>query len=140
MATRHNTRAGSPASAFIAALLAPIADTAEQVDSKEYQRSILADVKRTWRMQELLVLIASAEREAESLRRVRQYEATGKSTGPSYDPTEKPHFDACHALMLLPAPNIGALRWKQKCRKYDGGRPEWEEAIAADVARLEPGK
>jgi len=38
--------------------------------------------------------------------------------------------------MLVPAPGAAQLRWKRKHQGLDGGRPEWDAAISADVARL----
>jgi len=46
------------------------------------------------------------------------------------------HFMACSHLMQIPAPTVGALRWKEDHRNYDGGRRGWELAIARDKRRL----
>ena len=47
--------------------------------------------------------------------------------------------EAIGPLMLMPALKIGDLRLKQKLAGVGGGQPEWDAAIAADLARLGPG-
>ena len=43
---------------------------------------------------------------------------------------------AIDAMMLVPAPTIGALRLKQKLRMVSGGRDRWIDAIRSDALHL----
>lgn len=136
--TRTNKLDGAK---FMAAVLAPISAGTEQVDTKAERRAILDDMNREWRAAWLLMRAAHYDWLAADLRAIHAVEVQNKP-----HPTIRSVAAECEtdrwkthdALMQVPAPTIGALRWKQKSRAYNGGRAEWDEAISVDVTRLEP--
>lgn len=124
---------------FVAQLLAPLPPEAEQVEDKAFQKELLADAKKIWSCGMRYVNAAAADRQLHWLRHlIAQDEGRdAASEEMAARHAERRHYDACDRQMRIPAPSIGALRWKEDTRQYDGGRPEWEDAIAADKARLE---
>ncbi len=53
---------------------------------------------------------------------------------------EAAYAQAVGRQMLVLAVRLEDLKWKRAYRGIGGGRPEWEEAIARDEARLERGR
>lgn len=122
------------AAAFIAACLEPPA-SAVRVDDPVFLRQVRRDAKDRWHHGMLLVHATHRAREAaDYMNEIRWREGREK-----LDTREQSRafVAAVHAQMQIPAPGLVALRWKRQHRKIAGGRPEWEDATAADEARLE---
>lgn len=133
---------GTPASPFIAALLAPI----EMPTDARAARLYANELRREW--EDAWSLAYHRYQAADYLRHHCGHAAYAavieqrRSKVPEADAERRAFrglIEAVHALMLVPAPTIGALRLKQKLERLDGGRPAWNAAIAADLAHLGPG-
>jgi len=110
---------------FITKLLRPLPTDEEQVDTKKFLRDLCADMQVIWREQ------MRATKRARHLRF-----AAEDSTA---DIAMMTHWNAVAMQMRVPAPNIGALKWKQKHRQFLNGCEAWEHAIARDeewIAKL----
>ncbi|MDB5582920.1 MAG: hypothetical protein JWR80_8096 [Bradyrhizobium sp.] len=111
---------------FIAALLAPLPPKEEQPASKRFIQALVKEMKDRW---------DTAMRDVEDTNRTRsRYCAPGHYHSPERREAEAAHLVTCHRQMLTPAPGRAALNWKKSASKYNGGRPEWEAAIARDEA------
>lgn len=126
----------STTSPFIAKLLAPLPSAA----ALKLSRSQAEDgLDRMWRRAQLRVWITQHARSAAAYSKILSREfgtdcladAEAAETAADADLHE-----AIDALMRLPAPRIGGLRWKQKSREFKGGHPGWDAAIARDEARF----
>lgn len=106
---------------FISALLAPLPPKEERANSKTFIVSLTGDMKARWKLE---------MRKVEDALRARNRDYHSSSL-------QRAYFDAVSEQMQIPAPGRAALKWKCNCRKFDGGRPEWEAAIARDEAWIE---
>ncbi len=116
--------------AFISKLLAPLPTDVEQVEDRRYILELRADRKRMWFGQGDLAILYRAE---------HAYRAVPYGTAES-ERLWAEYVRLLDRQMLKPAHGRGEVRWKQSKLTVDGGRPEWEAAIARDeawVARLD---
>lgn len=117
-------------SAFIAKLLAPIPANEEQADTKRFLLDLRADMKKVWFGNMDLLTLSRAE---------YAYRALSHGDGGCAAAWSK-FVALLDRQMLKPAHGRGELKWKITKRKIDGGRPEWDAAIARDeawIARLD---
>lgn len=117
-------------SAFIAKLLAPIPANEVQADDRRFILDLRADMKKVWFGDADLLNLSRAE---------YAYRALSHGDGGVQAAWAK-FVGLLNRQMLKPAHGRGELKWKIAKRKVDGGRPEWDAAIARDeawVARLD---
>lgn len=125
---------------FIAQLLAPLPEGAEPVESKRFSREIKEDLLRAWdEAHHYFYARKFAFNAAGHMRlyALRQNDPEAMcEADDEFEHTEAAYIVAVDRLMLTPAPTIGAVRKKEEYREFRGGRPQWNAAIAADMARL----
>ena len=135
-ATLREAATAAASSPFLSKLLAPLADPNEE-------RCFVLDLTReadfAWR--EALHRFHAADKYREvCCHRFHAVQLAGRVVPERQAAAEEQAWldflSALNALMLVPAPTIGALRIKQKRCMTDGGRDRWEAAIAADETRL----
>lgn len=134
MATKFSTT-----TAFIDKLLAPLPENVEQVDDKRFNRALRDDAKHMWHMEKLKVEAARCYRDASNYLHIIAQSCAPEAVPEKRRASEDCHeayLAACDGLMMIPAPNIAALRWKEGCREFCGGCPEWEAQIAKDCLKL----
>ncbi|MEE2917010.1 MAG: hypothetical protein VYB32_08070 [Pseudomonadota bacterium] len=124
---------------FIAKLLAPAAAPLDAKSARAYQRELRYELQDAWSLVYHRYHAAQAHRSycSHALSAARLVHR--RLNLPEDDAHRRSYqtvFDAVDDLMLVPAPNIGALRLKQKLSGVDGGREAWVAAIAADEERL----
>tara|TARA_R110000868_G_scaffold305573_7_gene566628 strand:- start:11310 stop:11720 length:411 start_codon:yes stop_codon:yes gene_type:complete len=116
--------------AFIAKLLAPIPAHEEQAGTRRFLLDLRADMKKVWFGNTDLLILSRAE---------YAYRSLSHSDGGGAAAWAK-FVSLLSRQMLKPAHGRGELKWKLTKRKVDGGRPEWDAAIARDeawIARLD---
>lgn len=124
-------------SAFLSKLLAPLSDASEE---RSFQIDLRNEADFAWSEALHRYYAADAHRSVCS-HRLHAVRLAGRlkprlQKSAAEQQAWLDFLSALNALMLVPAPTIGALRMKQKHRKADGGRDRWEAAIAANEARL----
>ena len=127
-------------SSFIAQLLAPIVAPAGVKAARQFDREQRRELEDAWALARHRYYAADAYRSYCTHRRRAAEIEQRRLLVPEAIADEQAQLDfvaAIDAMMLVPAPTIGALRVKQKLRKVSGGRDRWEAAIADDVAQLE---
>ncbi len=112
-------------------------------DDKHFMRDIRDDAKQVWRRSILRVYVASSLREAACMTRTIATEEHGFSSAQAReaDALEKRAFNELVALidrqMLIPAPTVGELRWKEERRPVGGvNLATRDAAIQRDRERL----
>ncbi len=124
---------------FVAQLLAPIADSEEQADTKAYRKQIKSDMERAWNFGMERIRVAEALQ-------VVAWEAF-RLSGERYvsDPTPRAvavnkAFQALLAIelkqCLIPAPTAVQMRWKKRNVDARHQTDEIKAAIARDEARF----
>jgi hypothetical protein len=133
MAARSDTR-----SRFIAQLLSPLPEGVEPAETKEFSRQIRSDRKEIWQRAMMHVYATNELRSYYATRAsiARQENRSDADEWTSWTLADIEHWSKVDQQMQLPAPTKGALDWKKKTRKYRGGDPSWEIAIARDEARF----
>jgi hypothetical protein len=128
--------------AFIGKLLAPLPDGETPVADKRYLLDLRKSLARAWRHASLKMYIAKGYREGAMLARAYALEfgSCKKAADAEFALRDANFMAAVHDMMLTPAASKDNLKLKMSCRKFDGGRPAWDAAIARDeefFARLD---
>lgn len=123
---------------FISQLLAPLPADAEPADSAKFVRQLAKDAEARWH--KAWLKLKTAEYYRDGARTARTYnhlygEVTDKMKQEERF-REQLFYIAFDELMKMPAARKPDLNWKKKYRGYDGGRAEWDEAIAIDEAKF----
>jgi hypothetical protein len=124
---------------FMDKLLAPLPADVEQVSSKLHNRALLEDAKRVWHIQKLKTNAVQYHRQAADLLCLHTeycHPETVASLQLKREDQHEIYIAECDALMRVPAPTVAALRWKEGCREFAGGCPEWEAQITKDCLKL----
>lgn len=124
---------------FRQALLAPLADTAEQVDDPAFRRAMRQDAEERWQAGMLRVRLTEHMRDAEHCRRLLLSRAQRRvilKADTACEIMERQHWQEVDRQMRIPAPHRRAIEWKKKAAPYLGGHPDWAGLIAGDEARI----
>lgn len=124
----------STSSAFVAKLLAPVVAPRE---NRRYLAELRHEAETAWAIVLHRFYAAKAWRDVVAHR--ARADALERRIAQLPDWSGQAQLDmiaAVDKMMMVPAPNRGALRQKMKLRGLSGGRERWEAAIAADCARL----
>lgn len=124
---------------FRQAVLAPLADSAEQVNDPTFHHAMQHDAEVRWQEGMLRVHMTDHMRQAENYRRLILWREERHSVITADSPcaiVERQHWREVDRQMRIPAPHRRAIDWKRKVLPYLGGHPDWLALILADEARL----
>lgn len=128
---------GSP---FIAALLAPLPATEVAAASDQFMQEIREDRRRPWKEAQLRVeaLEAATQMHLKLLNHAYEFQPEdAEERSAQYHETKTYYMSFLHDLMMMPAPDGRAYRWKVERATVGGRHNDWNEVIDADIARLQ---